>query len=138
SVLSGEVDRLLALPAVQANLVNKVGIWLGVRKTEVTVKDPQLFPEFTPTVKDALTQSVQLFLKDVVTGGKLGDLVTSRKMYLNQELAALYGVAGVVGKTLTPIDVTLPERGGGILTQPALLAAYSRVNRGDPIHRGLF
>ena len=137
-VLASEVDRLMALPAVKVNLANKVGSWLAIKKTEATVKDPMLFPEFTPTVKDALTASAQMFLQDVVFGGKLGDLVTSRKMFLNQELAALYGVPGVTGTALVPVEVTLPERAGGILTQPALLAANSRVNRGDPIHRGLF
>jgi Protein of unknown function (DUF1592)/Protein of unknown function (DUF1588)/Protein of unknown function (DUF1595)/Protein of unknown function (DUF1585) len=137
-VLAAEVDRLMAQPAAQINVANKVGSWLSIKKTEATVKDPMIFPEFTPSVKDALTQSAQLFLRDVVASGKLADLVTSRKMFLNQELAGLYGVAGVTGTSLVPVDVALPERAGGILTQPALLAANSRVNRGDPIHRGLF
>jgi hypothetical protein len=137
-VLGAEVDRLMALPAVKVNIANKVGSWLTIKKTEATVKDPTIFPEFTPAVKDALTSSAQLFLQDVVFSGKLGDLVTSRKMFLNKDLAALYGVPGVTSATLVPVDVTLPERAGGILTQPAVLAANSRVNRGDPIHRGLF
>jgi len=138
AVLAAEVDRLMALPAVKLNLANKVGSWLTIKKTEATVKDPAIFPEFTPSVKDALTQSAQLFLQDVVAAGKLTDLITSRKMFLNQELATLYGVSGVTGTQLVPVNVALPERGGGILTQPAILAANSRVNRGDPIHRGLF
>jgi hypothetical protein len=138
AVLAAEVDRLIALPAVQANLAAKVGSWLSLKKIEATVKDPTIFPEFTPSVKDALTASAQMFVKDLVVGGKLNDLVASRKMFLNQELAGLYGVTGVSGTSLMPVDVTLPERAGGILTQPAILAANSRINRGDPIHRGLF
>jgi Protein of unknown function (DUF1592)/Protein of unknown function (DUF1588)/Protein of unknown function (DUF1595)/Protein of unknown function (DUF1585) len=137
-VLGAEVDRLMALPAVKVNIANKVGSWLTIKKTEATVKDPTIFPEFTPAVKDALTSSAQLFLQDVVFTGKLGDLVTSRKMFLNKDLATLYGVPGVTSTALVPVDVALPERAGGILTQPAVLAANSRVNRGDPIHRGLF
>jgi len=88
-VLAAEVDRLLALPAVKANIAAKVGSWLSVRKTEVTVKDPKVFPEFTPSVMSSLTQSLQLFLRDVVERGSLLELVTSRKLYLNQELAGL-------------------------------------------------
>ena len=137
-VLAAEVDRLMALPAVKVNLANKVGTWLSIKKTEATVKDPTIFPEFVPAVKDALTQSAQMFLQDVVAGGTLTDLITSRKMFLNQDLATLYGVGGVTGPSLVPVDVALPERSGGILTQPAILAANSRVNRGDPVHRGLF
>lgn len=137
-VLAGEIDRLMTLPVVKTNVANQVGSWLAVRKTAATVKDPTLFPEFTATVKEALTESVALFLKDVVFGGKLSDLITSRRMFLNQELATLYGVSGVNGAALMPVEVNQKERSGGILTQPALLAANARVNRGDPIHRGLF
>jgi len=137
-VLAAEVDRLLALPAVKANIAAKVGSWLSVRKTEVTVKDPKVFPEFTPSVMSGLTQSVQLFLKDVVERGSLLELVTSRKLYLNQELATLYGITGVSGTELVPVEATDPQWAGGILTQPALLAANSRADKGDPIHRGLF
>ena len=137
-VLTAEVDRLLALPAVKANIANKIGGWLSVRKTEVTVKDPKVFPEFTPSVMNGLTQSLQLFLRDVVETGSLVDLVTSRKMYVNQELAELYGLTGVTGQDLVAVQATDPQWAGGILTQPALLAANSRADKGDPIHRGLF
>jgi hypothetical protein len=138
-VLSSEVDRLMALPGAKANMANKVGTWLSVHRIEATVKDPAIFPEFTPSVKTALTQSGQMFLQDVVLGGTLKDLITSSKIYLNQELAALYGVSGVVGPSLVPVSVTLPERSGGILTQPAVLTATdAHPDRGDVVHRGLF
>ena len=137
-VLSAEVDRLMALPAVKANLANKVGSWLSVRKTEITVKDPSVFPQFTAAVATELTTSVQLFLQNVVSGGTLVDLITSGRMYLNQDLAALYGISGVTGTDFVPVDSSAPEWSGGILTQPALLAANARADKGDPIHRGLF
>jgi hypothetical protein len=137
-VLQGEVERLMALPDVKANLANKVGSWLSVRKTEVTVKDPKVFPEFTSSVQASLTQSVQLFLADVVERGSLLDLLSSSRLYLNQELAALYGISGVTGTSLVPVDAPGAAWTGGILTQPALLAANSRSDKGDPIHRGLF
>jgi hypothetical protein len=138
AVLSAEVDRLMALPAVRANVANKVGSWLSVHKTEVTVKDPAVFPQFTAAVATDLTTSVQMFLQNVVYNGTLVDLITSPRMYLNQNLAALYGISGVTGTELVPVDSTLPQWAGGILTQPALLAANSRADKGDPIHRGLF
>ncbi len=39
AVLAGEVDRLMAMPAVKANIAAQVGSWLAVRKTAATVKD---------------------------------------------------------------------------------------------------
>lgn len=138
AVLEAEVNRLMALPAVTANLVNKVGGWLAIRKTEVTAKNPKVFPEFTPEIQASLAESVQLFLRDIVEHGTLSDLVSSRRVYLNQQLATLYGVSGVSGPTLVPVDMGAPQWAGGILTQPAILAAMSRSDKGDPIHRGLF
>ncbi|HET6282152.1 MAG TPA: DUF1592 domain-containing protein [Polyangia bacterium] len=137
AVLTAEIDRLLKLPAVQANLSQKAGFWLGVERLHSTEKDTAVFPEFTAAVKDDLYTSAQLFVQEVFTQGKITDLLTSRRMFLNTNLAKLYGVAGVTGSNFVGVDGP-SERGAGILTQPAVLAAFSRPNRGDPVHRGLF
>ena len=139
SVLAAEVDRLLALPAVQANLGAKAGYWLGVEKLRSIIpKDSTLFPEFTTQVKNDLYDSAGMFVRDVMANGTVNDLLTSDRMYLNADLAKVYGVPGVTGKELAPISVAGTQRQGGILTQPAVLAAWSHPNRGDVIHRGLF
>jgi hypothetical protein len=138
AVLATEVDRLLDLPETKANLANLGGYWLGVHKLDRTEKDLTKFPEFTAELKASLQQSSQLFVQDLLANGTVKDLVTSKRMFLNDSLAMLYGVPGVTGADIKPIDVTLPERSNGILSQPGMLTAYSRVDRGDPIHRGLF
>jgi hypothetical protein len=83
-------------------------------------------------------KSAQLFVQELLSTGSVTDLVSSKRMYLNESMAAAFGIPGVAGPDMRPIDVTLPERGFGILSQPGVLAAYSRPTRGDPIHRGLF
>jgi len=138
AVLSAEVDRMLDLPETKANLANLGGYWLGVHKLDRTEKDLTKFPEFTDDVKAALQQSSQLFVQDLLANGKVADVVTSKRMFLNETLATLYGIPGVTGADMKAVDVTLPERSNGILSQPGMLTAYSRVDRGDPIHRGLF
>jgi hypothetical protein len=139
AVLGAEVDRLLATPAVQANLAAKASYWLGVEKVRSMVpKNTALFPEFTAHVKADLYDSARLFVRDLMTSGKVSDLLTSRRMYLNERLAKVYGVPGVSGAALTPIEGPADSRGAGILTQPAVLAAWSHPDRGDVVHRGLF
>lgn len=139
AVLSAEVERLLDLPETKANLTELAGFWLAVERIKSTEKDTAAaFPEFTPALKADLYKSAQLFVQDVVGGGTVADLLSSKRMYLNESLAALLNVPGVTGTALQPIDVTNPERGNGILSQPGVLAATSRPTRGDPIHRGLF
>ena len=138
AVLSAEVDRLLDMPESKANLTQLAGFWLGVERIPGTVKDIPTFPEFTPEVRDDMYKSAQLFVQDVVGGGSVLDLLSSKRMYLNESLAALLNVPGITGTELKPVDVTNPERGNGILSQPGVLAAYTRPTKGDPIHRGLF
>jgi hypothetical protein len=138
SVLAAEIDRLLASRDVQANLSYKAGFWLGVERLHGTEKDASLFPEFNDDVKQSLYDSARLFVQDVFAHGTVSDLLTSRRMFVNASLARLYGIPGVTGNDLRPVEVAGAERSSGILTQPAVLAAFSRPDKGDPIHRGLF
>jgi hypothetical protein len=138
AVLAAEVDRLLDLPETKANLSQLASYWLGVEKMRRSEKDTAQFPEFTPDLKATMYKSAQLFVQDILATGTVNDLVTSKKMYVNDAMAMVFGIPGVTGADLKPVDVTLPERSNGILTQPGVLAAYARPTRGDPIHRGLF
>lgn len=137
-VLAAEVDRLLTLPEVKTGLSKKAGTWIGLPKLARAQKDGMLFSRFSTAARDALVQGEDMFLGQILWNGRLSDLITSRRMYVNQELATLYGVPGVTGTAVVPIDVTLPERNAGILSHPALLAAHSGPTKGDVIHRGLF
>jgi hypothetical protein len=139
AVLKGEVDRLLALPEVQANLSQKAGFWLGVERLHSTEKDNTIFPEYTADLKQDLYDSARMFVQDIFSKGTVTDLLSSSRLYVNANLAKVYGLPSAgLGAALVASTSTLPERSLGILTQPAVLAAYSRPNRGDPIHRGLF
>ncbi|HEY0712184.1 MAG TPA: DUF1592 domain-containing protein [Polyangia bacterium] len=138
AMLAAQIERLSSLPAAKTNIARKLGVWLGVRKTERTEKDQKLFPEFTVSVKEALGKSTSMFLEDIATGGAFQQLLSSPKMYVNKELATLFGIPGTFARDLVQVTTNSPERSAGILTQPGILAANSRPNRADPIHRGLF
>jgi Protein of unknown function (DUF1592)/Protein of unknown function (DUF1588)/Protein of unknown function (DUF1595)/Protein of unknown function (DUF1587) len=138
AVYNQEVERLLELPETKANLTQLAGYWLGIEKLKLTEKDTSKFPEFTPALKADMTLSTQLFVQDLLATGSVTDLVTSSKMFLNESMAAAFGIPGVTGTDMKPVQVAAAERHNGILSQPGVLAAYSRPTRGDPIHRGLF
>jgi hypothetical protein len=96
----------------------------------------------TVLVGDLLT-SAQRFVTDVLftSGGKVTDLVTSPKVFVNQRLATLYGLP-FTGASNGFSAATFPatQTRAGILTQPAFLwaasdpAANSIVKRGKFIH----
>jgi hypothetical protein len=139
SVLAAQVDRLLATPATRANLGKQAGYWLGVEKLQSIVpKNTTLFPAWTPAVQQDLYASARLFVADIVGGGTMSDLMSSRRMYVNANLAQVYGIAGVTNTDLRAMDVQGAGHDAGIFTQPAVLAAWSHPDRGDAVHRGLF
>jgi hypothetical protein len=138
AVLTGEVDRLMALPAARANITAKAAYWLGVTGIPNRSRTAMLYPEWTEGLKTALSSSVQLFLTEVIGSGKLNDLFTSNRVYVNGQLGRLYGIPGVQGSTLMPVAVPGTQRSAGILSQPGLIVAANRLSdRADVVHRGL-
>lgn len=138
AVLAAQVSRLIALPAVQANLMKKVSYYLDFEKLPFTVKDATAYPTFT-ALQPTLYQSSQMFLSSILWSGHFNDLFTTKTIYANQEMAAAYGLPAVSGAQLQPVTPTGGMYGAGVLTQPALLAASDTNAVGDDvIHRGLW
>jgi hypothetical protein len=123
AVLAGEVERLLDLPETKANLSQLAGYWLGIERLRRTEKDTTKFPEFTADLKADMYKSAQLFVQDLLATGSVSDLVTSKRMFLNETMASAFGIPGVTGADMRPVEVSLPERSFGILSQPGVLAA---------------
>jgi Protein of unknown function (DUF1592)/Protein of unknown function (DUF1588)/Protein of unknown function (DUF1595) len=137
-VLSDQVARLVALPAARANLKSKVSYFLDFEALSYVQKDATEFPPFA-ALRPTLYQSSQKFLEDILWQGHFADLFTSRRIYANEAMAKEYGLPPVVGMELQPVTTTGDQYNGGVLTQPALLAASNRNASGDDvIHRGLW
>ena len=135
----GKSIGLMATPQALENMARNVSYWLWIERAPSREKDTTLFPEYTPSVQESLYLSGEAFVKDIVSSGKLGDLFTSTKIFVNKDISTVFGIPGGTSATLTPVNSTLPERSAGLLTQPALLAATNqRPGLVDPIHHGLF
>lgn len=140
AVLAGEVDRLMKLPAARAIMAQKASFWLGLGGVTNRSRSMRLYPEWTESVKTSIAQSVQLFLNEVIATGKLSDLFTSNRVYVNRQLAQLYGIPGPMSMGNGMVAVAVPgmERAAGILSQPGLLVAANKlIDRADVVHRGL-
>jgi hypothetical protein len=136
--LATEVDRLMKLPAARTNMTLKASYWLGLAGITNRSRDSRLYPEWNESLKSALARSVQMFLSDVIGNGKLSDLFTSNRVYINQQLGQLYGIPGASGSTWVGVAVPGNQRNAGILSQPGLIVAANRtIDRADVVHRGL-
>jgi hypothetical protein len=155
SGIQTQIDRLLALPAVQANLTNIVLGWFNISQLFSKTKDTALISALSTSEQDLtgiendLFTSSQQFVNSIVWSGsgKIDDLLTSQTVYVNQRLATLYpGLTYSGGKAPTSdttfVAATWPASQGrsGMLTQPSYLWAASDssvnsiVKRGKGIH----
>lgn len=145
--LSAQVTRMLDSPRAQDRIRSMVTTWLhidgaGLRLVlEDLNKDPDLYPEFSPGLLDAMRIEAEALVDRALNeGGASGfeDLLMSREAYVNASLADLYGVQG-------PVDdeswawVTLPEgERAGILTRAAFLSVHAGQRVQSPIFRGVY
>ena len=136
-VLEAEVDRLLATPRVQENLVRIFSVYLGTPKAAGMSKSAELFPEFELALAEDMAHETEEFLRHLLPGGTVADLLTSRTTFVNERLATLYGIDGITGDAF--VEVELPEdQRAGVLTQPAMMSILAAPEETSVVHRGLF
>lgn len=102
-------------------------------------KNAERFPNFSASAARAMRQEMERFIEDTIfeRSGGLKALLTSRRTFINAELAALYGVSGDFGQELTPAELPAAER-AGLLTRLGFLAYNGTAYEQNTIHRGVF
>jgi hypothetical protein len=114
--------------------------WLGLDRIlldEHTERTPEVDPTWTTATQNAAYEETELFVENVLTqGGTLTDLLTSRRAWVDAEMARLYGLP----RPALPnawTEVLLPEsERAGILTRISFLASYSHRGATSPPVRG--
>lgn len=101
-------------------------------------KASELFPEFNENTPEAMREEIEHFVAHVVheTPGTYRDLLTSRVAFVDDELAALYGVSAPA-EPFGQVELPGTQR-AGLLTRVAFLAANATAYDPNPIHRGKF
>ncbi|MFT3835407.1 MAG: DUF1592 domain-containing protein [Myxococcaceae bacterium] len=135
--LATQAQRLLADPRAQGAVGRFHRQWLKLDKLQGQTKDPVLFPNFDASTVTHLQQSAQLYVDhQFFSGGTLASLLTDDHAYVDDTLADIYGVSSP-GPSLQLVQVDGTQR-SGILTHPALLAAFAHPSSDSPVLRGVF
>ncbi|HZU29092.1 MAG TPA: DUF1592 domain-containing protein [Bryobacteraceae bacterium] len=136
AVLMQQVDRMLADSRSQALVSNFAGQWLYLRNLAQVRPDPDDFPEFDTTLRQSFQRETELFFADILRSNRpITDLLDARYTFMNERLAAHYGVHDVYGSQFRRIALTDPDR-GGILGQGSILTVTSYPNRTSVVQRG--
>jgi hypothetical protein len=139
--LPAHVERLLAAPASRGWLRHVMETYFLLNQLPAVKIDPTQFPIVAGgTVYSDLQSESRLFLDDLLWNGKVTDLLTSRRTFLNTNLATMiYDVPAPAGSTATTfVETTLPaDTRAGMLTNAGFLTTRSHSTGVSLTLRGL-
>ena len=136
-VLKQQVDRMLEDPRSVAIVDNFVEQWLALRKlnTQEVSPDPELFPMYSPKLRDDMQTETKMFVQSIIREQKpLSTMLTADYTFVNERLAELYDIDGVKGDDFR--KVKLPKGRRGLLTHASVLTLTSYPQRTSPVKRG--
>lgn len=134
-----EARRMLDDPRARDAVLDFHDQWLKLGRIDGLEKDQGIFPIYDPSVLPLLRAEAETFVEYVIFDGPgdLDSLLKAPYTFMNQALAAYYGVDGPQDEWFEKVDLP-PEKASGILTQGGLMAVLAKHNQNDPIHRGKF
>jgi hypothetical protein len=113
--------------------------WLGLGELKSKTFDTAKFPQMTATMRAAMADEARLFFESIVRENRsVVSFVESDYTFLNETLAALYGMEkSVTGPAMRKVKLADANR-GGILGMPGVLATTSFPNRTSAVKRGVW
>ncbi len=139
AVLKAQAKRLLDDRRSRALFDGFGAQWLSVGGLQRQVFDPMIFPQMTTGMRQAMYDEVRLFFESIVRDNeKVIRFVDGDYTYLNETVAAIYGLETTVkGTEMRKVRLSDGNR-GGVLGMPGILAATSFPNRTSPVKRGVW
>lgn len=154
-IISQQVRRMLADKRSESFLKNFTMQWIGLAKLKTIPINRELFPRFLyyvsageragtevpyrPTIRDYMIDETIGFVGELIKrNASVLSIVDSDFVFLNQPLAAHYGVTGVQGNRLRPVPVGPNQHLGGLLTHASVLIANGTGTAPHPIYRAVW
>jgi hypothetical protein len=136
-VLRRQVGRMLHDQRARGLADGFAAQWLGIRTLGTTIRpDAKLFQEFDEDLAAAMREETLLFFNSIMCEDRsVLEILDSDYTFVNEKLAALYGIDGIKGKQMRRVQLDDPVR-GGVLGQASILAVTSFPHRTSPVLRG--
>jgi hypothetical protein len=137
-----QATRMIADPKAKVGMQNFSSQWLGEQYFPTSKADGAGGPYaelFSPDGQQAIIASFERQVQDALwaPSGAMTALLTSTTAYANAAVAPVFGVSGVTGTALQPVQLDSTKR-IGILSHPVLMALLATSNASHPIKRGRF
>jgi hypothetical protein len=136
AVLDQQVLRMMADPKATRWTNNFIDQWLIIRNVLSQEPDPNLFPDYDDTLRDAILKETELFFESQVRENRsLLDVLRAGYTFMNARLAEHYGVPNIYGSHFRRVPVADPAR-QGLLGQASVLLVTSYAHRTSVVGRG--
>ena len=135
-VVEKQVRRMLEDPKASSLVTSFAMKWLTLDSLDSVHPDPALFPAFNEQLRHDFSKEAEQFIGSILLQDRsVMDLLTSDRTFLNERLARLYGVPGVIGTQFREVTLADKER-AGLLGKGAVEMRTSYGDRTSPVLRG--
>jgi hypothetical protein len=144
AVLHEEIDRLIGEmiddPARRGAVHRFFGDWWSTNVIASIGKDPDAFPMFSETLRASMAREIDAWLDDILFArpGDFRRVLVSDQLWVDAELAALYGIPGEFGSELVPVPIADDSPRSGILSTAAFSSVMAHPAQTSPAARGKF
>jgi len=135
-VLDYQIDRMLRDPKASTLVDNWAAQWLFLRNLQSINPDTRAFPNFDAKLRSAFYTETTMFIQALINNNRpVTELMTADYTYVNDRLAAHYGIPNIYGSHFRRVQYSNPER-RGLLGHGSVLTVTSYPNRTSPVLRG--
>src|SRR5579859_3882230 len=138
--IATQARRLLGTPAARDALVDFHRQWFELTDILQTDKDPNVYPTFTPAIRQAMSDEFAAFVLGTLQDGDgtLDSLLSADFSFIGPDLYPIYGLpAAAPGTPAAPARVTLPAgQRAGLITLSGVLSVYGHTDQSAPVSRG--
>jgi hypothetical protein len=129
---------MLADPRAETLTTNFAFEWLKVRDMAALEPDPFVYPSFNAPLRTAFRSEMEMFIDSIFREDRsVVDLLSANYTFVNERLAAHYGIENVRGDQFRRVTLTDPNR-FGLLGKGAVLMVTAYPNRTSPVLRGSY
>jgi hypothetical protein len=140
--IRGQAERLLASVRGRESVGNFATELFRLAIVRTRAKDPERFPTYTTALQAAMAREVPAMFESVVFDDRAPalDLFTTRRTFVNRELASLYGLDanGLTDESWVAVELPADGLRAGLLGTGAFLSVYANQKEGSPTQRGKF
>jgi mono/diheme cytochrome c family protein len=138
AVFEQQVRRMIADPRSRELVKNFAGQWLQLRTLQSSTPEGVIYPDFDDNLRQAFRTEAEMFFDSIVREDRsVIDLLNGDYTFVNERLAAHYGIPNIYGSQFRRVKLDGPlDVRRGLLGKGSFELVTSVSDRTSPVQRG--